>query len=213
MCDCKAGSPNCTAIVKGIQLAEDASAGHQVVDDDWSATGDIANNMGGFCFGNAGTAFVHDHQRQVERFGVATSQTGATDIRADHRSVAKLGLVEIGGQERDGGEWVNWDVEKSLDGPVMDIDKYYPACALRLKQVGDYACADRLTAMRHTILPSVREVGNHYADAVHAGPAEGIQVQQQLDQAVVNRLTTGLHQKNILIADNFLDLDMDFTIW
>ena len=47
---------------------------------------------------------------------------------------------------------------------------------------------------------------------MNTGPTEGIQVEQQLNQVVVDRYRTGLDQEDILIADNFLDHDMDFAV-
>jgi hypothetical protein len=46
-----------------------------------------------------------------------------------------------------------------------------------------------------------------------ARPPEGIQIENQLDQVIIDRGAAGLDEKNILIADSFIDDDVSFAVW
>jgi hypothetical protein len=47
---------------------------------------------------------------------------------------------------------------------------------------------------------------------VGAGAAEGIQKKHNLDQVVIHRGAAGLEKEYILVADDFINHDVDFTI-
>src|SRR5690606_252035 len=56
------------------------------------------------------------------------------------------------------------------------------------------------------------EIGDHRRDGVGAGPLEGVDNHQQLDEVVVNRMAGGLNNKSVATADAFLNLYVGFPV-
>ena len=66
--------------------------------------------------------------------------------------------------------------------------------------------------MYHSILAGIGEIRYDKANAMGAGTAEGIQIEQQLHQAFVDWPGTGLDEEDILIAHDLIDHDVGFAI-
>ncbi len=95
----------------------------------------------------------------------------------------------------------------------MDVHIDHTVGPKAFQEVGNHPGTDRFAAFSHAVLACIRKVGDQHTDRVHAGPSEGVNVQKQLHQMVINWFGAGLNDENILFPHDLIDGDMGFTIW
>ncbi len=83
----------------------------------------------------------------------------------------------------------------------MQVDRHHPVSAGDGQHVGEQPGADRLAGARLAVLARVAVVGNDRDDALGRGPLCGVDEQQLLPDAVVDRRAVGLHDEHVAAAD------------
>lgn len=205
-----------TSFDEGRDLVEDAAAGDHVIDEDGGFAFDIADDGGGFGFGEADATFVDNGEREAELVGVLAGEASAADIGRDDDGFvtgeAGLVLLEVVGEDGEGGERIGGDIEKALDLEGVDVDIEDAVNAHGFEHGGDDAGAEGFTAVGHAVLAGVGVVGDDGGDAFGRGTAAGIDEEDKFHKMVVDGGGTGLDDVHFLFAEEGIDLDMYFAI-
>ena len=94
----------------------------------------------------------------------------------------------------------------------MQIHRQHAIGAGRRDQIGDELGRDRHAARVFAILPGIAEVRHHGGDPRGAGPAAGVDHDQQFHDVAVHRRTGRLDDEHVAAADVLVELDADFAV-
>jgi len=75
-----------------------------------------------------------------------------------------------------GGEMIHRNIEKTLNGGRVRVDRHRPADAGRGKHVGDRLCGDRLPRRRLPSLAGTAGTGHHHADRPRESPPRRVDI-------------------------------------
>ncbi len=114
-------------------------------------------------------------------------------------------------EHRRGVQVVHRDVEEALELVRVEIHREHAVGARGADEVGHQLGADRDPRLVLTVLPGVAEVGDHGRDAGGAGPARGVDQQQQLDEVLGGRVGR-LDDVDVPAADVLVDLHEQLAV-
>src|SRR5699024_3212546 len=94
---------------------------------------------------------------------------------------------QVVGQDVQGGQMIDGNVEETLDLTGVQVDGYDPVDAGSFQQVGNQLGGNRFAGLDLLVLPGVAEVGDDCVDTPGRGAAQRIGHDEQLHQVVVDR--------------------------
>ena len=103
------------------------------------------------------------------------------------------------------GQFVHRDVEETLDLTGMKVDGQQPVGSRRSQQIGDQAGGDGHPRLVLLVRPAVAVIGDNRRDPAGRRPLAGVDHDQQLHEAVVDRQTRRLDDEDVPLTDVFLD--------
>ena len=130
----------------------------------------------------------------------------------DHDQVLDVLLAEVAGEQVDGGQLVDRDVEEALDLALVEVHRQEAVGAGDGHHVGDQAGRDRDARLVLLVRSAVAVVRDDGGDPAGAGPLEGVDHDQQLHDRLVDRPRGRLDQEDVLLAGVVDDPDEDVLV-
>ena len=130
-----------------------------------------------------------------------------SDIHRHHHQVGKLLGQEVVGQDGQRGQFVHRNVEESLDLAGVQVHCKHPVGAGGGQKVGHQPRGYGNPRLVLFISAAIAIVRNDCSDPTCRGPLAGVDHDQQLHQVVVHRGAGWLNDKNVPLADVFVDTD------
>ena len=107
---------------------------------------------------------------------------------------------------------VDRDVEERLNLRLVQVHREHPVGAGRGDHVGDQLGRDRHARLVLAILPGVAVIRDHGGDARRRRAAERVDHDQHLDEVLIDRRASRLHQEHVGAADVLVDLERHLGI-
>lgn len=187
--------------------------GH-VIDQEDIAPFDITNHVHCFDVGGGDAVFGDDREFRAEGIGVSAGHFDAADIRGYNGQIRGvwMALAKMADKCGFGIKVIDGDVEKALDLRGVEIHGEDPVYAGGGEQVGHEFGGNGHAGLVFAVLAGVAEKGHYRGDSAGAGAACGIHHDEQLHDVVIGGRTTGLNEKDIFIADVFIDFHERFAV-
>src|SRR5207245_2190862 len=151
---------------------------------------DVADDVHGLGLGDALAALVNDADFAAENLGIHLGPLDVADVSRDENGVAQVEFeaAHPAGEDGDGVEVIDGDVEKSLHLGGVEIDGHDTVCAGALKQVCEELGRDRNTSGIFSILSGVTKIRNDGSDSLGAGALEHVDPDEQLAVVSIYRM-------------------------
>ena len=116
---------------------------------------------------------LDDGQGRIDHLGERPGALGEAQVR-DHDRVLEVLLDEVVGQQVDGGQLIDGDVEEALDLALVEVHREQPVGARDADQVRDEARRDGHARLVLLVRAPVGVVRHDRRDAPGAGALEGV---------------------------------------
>ena len=194
-------------------LAKGACRVHDVVDHDRGLSLDVADQVHDFRLARLGTTLLDNRDARMQAIGKHARARDAAEVwRHDDCVVKGVILLEIFGEHRRRRQMIDRNIEEPLNLPSVQIDGNDAVRARRLDQIRYKLRRNRLAPARLAILPRVSVIRNNRRDAVRRRTFAGVDHDQQLDQAVVDRLRSRLNDIYVPAAHALIDHDLRLAV-
>ena len=107
---------------------------------------------------------------------------------------------------------VHGDIKEALDLAGVEIHGQHAVSAGGGEHVGHQLGRDGIAALGLTILTGIAEIGDHRGNTTRGGALAGIDHDEQLHQAVIDRLAGGVDEKHIAAADALIQRDRGLAV-
>src|SRR5919198_5308201 len=197
-----------------LHRADDGTGGVDlVVDDDGALAPHVADELERLSgAGVVAAALLDDGQGCANQLGEVARLFGESDVGRDHHRLEQVELPEILGQQVDGRQLVDRNLEEALDLTGVQIEGQDAVGAGDLDHVRDQAGRDGDARLILLVGPPVGEVGDDRRHAAGRGALQRVQHDQQLHDAAVDVGVGRLNNENVLLADVLIDLDEDILV-
>src|SRR5258708_11353112 len=189
-----------------------ASSVDDVVHDQGAAAADIADQVHHLADVDIDAALVHDGEGRIEALGEETSAFHAASVRRNDGQIWQIQVPEMLDENRGAVQMVDRYVEIALNLRSVQIQRERAAGACGFEQVRDELRGDRDARLVFAVLPGVAVVRQHCGDAPSGRAFESVNHKQELEQVVVHRVTTRLHDEDIGAANVFENLKINLSV-
>ena len=107
---------------------------------------------------------------------------------------------------------VHRDIKEALDLAGVQVHGQHAVRTCGHDHVGHQLGGDGVAALGLAVLTGIAEIGNHGGDAAGGGAAAGIDHDQQLHEAVIDRLAGGVDEEHVAAADSLIQGDGHFAV-
>ena len=157
-------------------------------------------------------AFLYDGERCVETLREVARPLRGADVSSHHDQVFDALLFEVSADEIEGRQLIDGDVEEALDLAGVQVHGEQTVRARGLDQVREQPGRDRHTGLIFLIAPAIGVVRHDGGHAPCRCPLHGIDHDQKLHDAGVDRRRQRLDQEDVSFPHVLLDLDEDVLI-
>ena len=188
---------------------------HHIVKQDAILAANIADDVHNLAGVGLLTALIYDGQLHVQLLCECTSTGHRTNVgRNDNHvlaSVTKLLGIVI---HKDGVacQIIHGDIKEALDLCSMQIHGQHAVRTGCGEHIGHQLGSDGITGLGLTILTGIAEIGDHSGDTAGRSTLHGVDHDQQLHQAVVDRGAGRLHDEHIATANSLKSGDKNLAI-
>ena len=191
-------------------VAQAAAGVHHVVEEDAVLVPHVADDVHDLAAVGLLPALVHDGQIHVQLLGKGPGPGHRAHVGRDHHHVLALGAVLLGVVVHKDGvarQIVHRNVEEALDLGGVQVHGQHPVRARGGEHVGHQLGGDGVTGLGLAVLPGIAEIRDDGGDAAGGGTLHCVDHDQQLHEAVIDRLAGALHDEHVHAADGLVDGD------
>ena len=143
----------------------------------------------------------------MQLLGEGTGTGHAAHVGGHHHHILALLAELLGVVVHEHGvaqQVVHGDIKEALDLAGMEIHGQHAVGAGGGQHVGHQLGRNGVAALGLTVLTGIAEIGDHRRDAAGAGTLAGVDHDEQLHQAVVDRLAGGIDEEHVAAADGLI---------
>ena len=191
-------------------VAEGAGGIDHVVEEDAVLALDIADDVHDLALVGLLAALVDDGQTHVQLLGKRACAGHGADVRGDDDHLLSA-LAELLGivVDEDGvaEQVVHRDIKEALNLRRVQVHRQDAVGAGGGQHVRDKLGGDGVAALGLAVLPGIAEVGDDRRHAARGGALAGIDHDEQLHEAVIDRLAGGVDEEHVAAADGLVQRD------
>ena len=151
----------------------------------------------------------------MQLLGEGTGTGHAAHVGGHHHHILALLAELLGVVVHEHGvaqQVVHRDIKEALDLAGMEIHGQHAVGAGGGEHVGHQLGGDGIAALGLAVLTGIAEVGHDRGDAARAGAAARVDHDEQLHQAVIDRLAGGVDEEHIAAADALIQGDRSLAV-
>ena len=196
-------------------VADGAGGVDHVVEQDAVLAGHIADDVHDLTLIGLLAALIHDGQTHVQLLGEGAGAGHGANVGGHHHHILALLAKLLGVVIHEHGiaqQIVHGDIKEALDLAGMEIHGQHAVGAGGGEHVGHQLGGDGIAALGLAVLTGIAEIGDHRSDTACGGTFAGIDHDEQLHQAVIDRLAGGVDEEHIAAADALIQGDRSLAV-